>query len=146
MPEWRGDEAVRRAHRLARGDYIYPPETLLGAPARAERLPSGPMMRLSAPLASLVLAVAIAGCGGSSGDKQAELPKQQLIGSKQENRYPAGSPKRALMEYWAALQYKAWAQALSFYDPKLRDYVGSGRIVAALSAGASTYQVSAPNP
>src|SRR4051794_19666282 len=102
------------------------------------------MRLLSAALASLLLAVV--GCGGSNDDKSPELPKQQLIGSKQENRSPAGSPQRALMEYWAALQYKAWAQALSFYDPKLRDYVGSGRVVSALSAQTSAYQISAPNP
>src|SRR4051812_13476308 len=99
-----------------------------------------PMARLSIAVI-LVFAVTLAGCGGGSDDKQAALPRQQLIGPKQENRFPAGSAQRALMQYWAALQYRAWAQALSFFDPKLRDFIGSGRIVKALSAQASAYQV-----
>src|SRR4051794_3207685 len=104
MPESRGDERVRRAHRLARGDFIYPPDALSGPPAVATGYLLAAMRRLSAPIASLIVVLAAAGCGGSSDDQQADLPTQRLIGARQENKYPAGSPQRSLMEYWAALQ------------------------------------------
>lgn len=98
----------------------------------------------------------IASCGG--GDDDAGLSKVQkrsivasapplkevLVTSAQINDQPAGSAQRAFLTYWSDLQYEAWANAASAYDPPLQRALGLDRITEGLKAQAAFYRSARP--
>jgi hypothetical protein len=102
------------------------------------------MVRALAATCLSVLAVFLGACGGSDNTPYSPPPKQHLVGQKEKKGLRPGSPERALMDYWAALQFQAWPQAVGFFDPSLRDFIGASRITQALQARTSTFQISAP--
>lgn len=53
--------------------------------------------------------------------------------------------QRDFLEYWSSLQYQAWAEAVSYYDPSFRDFVGTAEIVGAKKLNAPSYPLIRPS-
>jgi hypothetical protein len=111
--------------------------------------PLSPNRVLASGLACLGVAMAATGCGGGSEEEARELGritvvedagplKEVLYTDEQIDRAPAGSPRRAFLDYRRSLQVQAWRDAIGWLDPAFVDFVGETRLVAA-------YQSQAPH-
>jgi hypothetical protein len=49
-----------------------------------------------------------------------EQARSQLVTAAQIARQPAGSPQRALLEFWREMQYRNVPLAVDYFDPRLR--------------------------
>jgi hypothetical protein len=74
----------------------------------------------SAPMASVLLAVALAvvGCG-SLGALPGRVEQPHVLTTQEVDRYPRDSPARALLEWWRALQFDSPALASRYYEPRV---------------------------
>lgn len=99
---------------------------------------------LSSALAGFVV-VALSACGASSSDSsaQSETPSSLLTASEL-TEYPRGSVKAAFFDYWSNLQYRSWADAAAYYDPQVRDFVGTAAIIGAKKLNSSAYPLLRP--
>jgi hypothetical protein len=96
-------------------------------------------------LLALVLALGLFGCGSSSTeDLQVSEGASGLLKTAEIEKEPAGSVERAFLDYWSNLQYRSWADAATFYDPRFRDFVGTAAIVGAKKLNGSVYPVVKP--
>jgi hypothetical protein len=60
------------------------------------------------------------GCGGFGGDDVTQrVTEPALVSKKQVERQPAGSPQRALLMWWRALQYKNAVEAVGYFSASL---------------------------
>jgi hypothetical protein len=78
-------------------------------------------MRRRALIASSLALLSCAGCGGFGGD---EAPPERVTGpalltDKQIERQPAGSPQRAVFEWWRGLQFKNAVEAAPYFSSSL---------------------------
>jgi len=88
-------------------------------------------------LAGILLLVGPTGCAGDSSNNVAAesivASPLDLIDQKDFAKTKVGSPERAFLRYWSALQHSAWSEALAFYNPRLLDAIGITPFVGALS-------------
>jgi hypothetical protein len=76
-----------------------------------------PMTRRQWPFAAPLLLLALAGCGGFGDDDVTNrVVVQGVVSSQQVDRQPAGSPQRAVLEWWRALQYRNPVEAARYYS------------------------------
>lgn len=94
---------------------------------RYDRLPS--VLRLGLTSTFAVLAVALAGgCGGSSHATSTHAtpavgaPPPNVVSTQQIDAYPAGSPARALLEFWQAIQFSDVESARKLVAPSARQF------------------------
>jgi hypothetical protein len=90
---------------------------------------------LYAFVAGAVIAGGLALLATSGGDDDSQKPetaaasgKPAFISNREQGRYAKNSVERAFLDYWASLQYGAWDDAVTFFDPGLRDFIGSERL------------------
>jgi hypothetical protein len=77
-----------------------------------------------ASAAVVVLALAAAGCGGGSAPpSSAQGAAQQLLRQSDLARYPAGSPARAILEWWRSAQFADAEGYRAAFAPPLRSAV-----------------------
>lgn len=92
-------------------------------------------------ITAIVAALVLAGCGAEA-DEAAKLGRtsvvedaspvpEHLVGPAQIRDLPAGSVRRAFLEYWSRLQLQRWDAAVLMIDPRLRA-VGKAKIASAL--------------
>jgi hypothetical protein len=87
----------------------------------------------------VALAFAVAGCGSSEEGPAANVRQHELVTQSDLARYPAGGVEHTFLEYWSNLQFNSWADVAAYYDPGLRNFVGTSRLIAAKKTGASVY-------
>lgn len=107
-------------------------------------------------LAFSLAAAYLSACGGSSADDEARQLNSASIIAKNEPvrrfmvseqsiaRAPAGSVKRAFLQYWSDLQFQAWRTASQSYAPGLRDAIGDDVLIRALANQGPSYLASKP--
>jgi hypothetical protein len=77
-------------------------------------------MRRSVLIATSLAALACAGCGGFGGGQVNSRTTQPAVLTKQQvDRQPAGSPQRAVFEWWRALQFKNPVEAAGYFSASL---------------------------
>jgi hypothetical protein len=91
------------------------------------------------PIAVVALAFAVGGCGSSEEGPAANVKQHELVTQSAMARYPEGSVERTFLEYWSNLQFNAWADVAAYYDPGLRNFVGTSSLIAAKKTGSSVY-------
>jgi hypothetical protein len=104
--------------------------------------------RLQRTSAVILVAVAVtavgAGCSGNGTDgvssESVIAEPEQLISSADLAKTPAGSPERAFLNYWSALQYSGWSAALASFEPALATAIGVPQLVEALKSGAPYFR------
>lgn len=101
--------------------------------------------RLRTILLVLVLAVFV-GCGqGTEGDRilsgdaaskplaaEDRLIERRLVGDGDTRQAPQGSAQRAFLEYWSAMSYEDWANAMRYFDVRLRRVLDANYLISAL--------------
>jgi hypothetical protein len=75
-------------------------------------------LRFLAPVATLAIAAALAGCG-SLGQLPGRVEQPQVVTAEDIHRYPEGSPVRTVLQWWRALQFGNAELAARYYSPKL---------------------------
>lgn len=93
-------------------------------------------------LVASLLALAASSCGTSE-PSTAQAPNNLLAAAQLKN-YPRGSAERTFLEYWSALQFRAWADVAAYYDPAFRDFVGTTVVIGGKKLEASNYSVLKP--
>lgn len=87
-----------------------------------------------------VLALGLAACGSSSDPPAASATApNNVISQSEADEQPAGSVERAFLEYWSDLQYQSWAEVAAYYEPALRDSVGTAAIIGGKKVNGSSY-------
>jgi hypothetical protein len=77
-------------------------------------------MTRAAAAAALLAVMALGGCGAFGDDPVTERVQQNALLSKHHvERYPAGSPARAFLEWWRAIQYQNAPVAVRYYKRSL---------------------------
>jgi hypothetical protein len=74
--------------------------------------------RLLAPVATLAIAVAVAGCG-SLGQLPGRVEQPHVVTMRDVDRYPEDSPVRPVLLWWRALQFGSADLAARYYSPEL---------------------------
>jgi hypothetical protein len=101
--------------------------------------------RLLLCLATGVLALLAAGCGSSSTSAPAPAAaSENLLSSKEIAKYPPDSVQRSFLNYWSDLQYRSWADAAAYYDPRFRNFVGTASVIGAKKGAASVFPLVKP--
>lgn len=98
---------------------------------------------LGASLTGLLLICVLSACGTSSPPPQQDSGSGVLTESD-FSKHPQGSVQRAFLEFWSDLQYRSWADAVAFYDPGFRAYVGTADVIGAKELNSSIYPVVRP--
>lgn len=101
--------------------------------------PRSTTLRAFALLAAVLASLVLAACGNADSSPSGTDPPSNLITPGAIDRVKAGSVEQAFLEFWSALQFQAWAEAVSFYAPPFRDTVGTGAIISAKKLNASSY-------
>jgi hypothetical protein len=86
--------------------------------------------------AGLILAFASSSSGSSAGPTVA--PDNVVKGSD-FSRYKPASVGRAFLQYWSSLQFQSWPDVVAFYDPRLRDFIGTGSLIGAKKLDATLF-------
>ena len=81
-----------------------------------DRLPTLASSRFLAPVATLTVAAAIAGCG-SLGQLPGRVEQPDVVTRQDIARYPEDSPVRTVLRWWRALQFKSADLAARYYSP-----------------------------
>jgi hypothetical protein len=99
--------------------------------------------RYALPVAlSACFAVVASGCGG---DSSQPLPHTQaLVEPAQISRAGQKSPKGVLLKLWRAVQVGDAASAAGFYDPRVLQAIGFGRVSGSLAQQRSALEVLRP--
>ena len=100
------------------------------------------MLAVAACLAVVVLGGA--GCGGATAESSVSPAGGNLLSNKEIEKFPAGSTERAFMSFWSDLQFQSWAEVARYYDPELRERIGTADLIAAKKLNGSTYQTLKP--
>jgi hypothetical protein len=90
-------------------------------------------------LAALLISFGASACGNSAEGPTSSAPPDNLVSRSEVDGYSEGNVKHAFLEYWSSLQYQAWAEAASYYDPSFRDSVGTAAIIGAKKVNAPSY-------
>jgi hypothetical protein len=112
---------------------------------RVDGVPSNRFLPAPWRPAALALAVALAaafavsGCGNTDAAPDPAASSNNVLSTAQLSRYPAGSPQQAFLAYWSALQFQAWPEVASYYDPRLRALVGTASLIGAKKQNTSTF-------
>lgn len=101
---------------------------------------------LGAALVAALAAMVLSACGSSSTSPSPpnNVQEPSLLSESELSKYPEGSVEQAFYEYWSNLQYQSWAEVASYYDPRLRDYIGTSKVIGAKKLGASSYPLMKP--
>jgi hypothetical protein len=69
-----------------------------------------------------VLALPAAGCGGGGSAPAAQLPgpAQQILSRSDVTKYSAGTPQRALLQWWRDIQYSNLTGYMNGFQPRVR--------------------------
>lgn len=94
-------------------------------------------------MAATTLALTLSSCG--SDESPESFAPNNVISAPELARDPEGSAERAFAEYWSALQFRAWADVAAYYDPALRDFVGTASLIGAKKLEASSYALLKPD-
>jgi hypothetical protein len=77
-------------------------------------------MRRSVLIATAVAALVCAGCGGFGGGQvNSRTTEPAVLTKAQVERQPAGSPQRAVFEWWRAMQFKNPVEAAGYFSASL---------------------------
>lgn len=82
--------------------------------------------------------------GGKSVVGDTKVLRGALVSQRLIERQPTGSPQQALMRFWSSLQYQAWSDAASAYEPGLVAVVGQDKLVEALAHQGSYFRSTRP--
>gem|GEM_PF-3404052 len=115
-----------------------------GGAFRGESRPTW-LRPLVAVLAALLLSFSASACGNSTKGPATSSPPSNIVLRSEVDRYPKGSVQHAFLEYWSSLQYQAWAEAASYYDPSFRDFVGTAAIIGGKKLNAPSYPLLKPS-
>jgi hypothetical protein len=108
------------------------------------QLPAGIRRTSILALVGLALVLGVAACGGGASESTASLPPSNLLRPSEISHYPAGSVQRSFLQFWSDLQFRSWADAVAFYDPRFRKFVGTATVISAKKANASAYPLLKP--
>jgi hypothetical protein len=97
------------------------------------------MLRLQALLGAVLASLAFAACGNATDSPSGTDAPNNLITRAEVDKAGRGSVDQAFLEYWSALQFQAWTEAVSYFDPSFRRFVGSAAIVSAKKLNGATY-------
>jgi len=100
--------------------------------------------------------LAVSSCGSDADDEARELagrsaasevtpPSKTLVSAKDIAATKEDAPERTLLRFWSDAQWRAWSQAVGWYEASMRDYIGTGQIVEALKSQAAFYRASKPD-
>jgi hypothetical protein len=92
-----------------------------------------------------MLTFSVSACGNSAEGPAASVPPDNIVSRSEVDRYPKGDVQHAFLEFWSALQYQAWAEVISYYDPSFRDSVGTVAIIGGKKLNASSYPLIKPS-
>ncbi len=87
--------------------------------------------------AGWVVILGISACGDSS--PETERAPNNLVSQSEADRESPGSVERAFLEYWSDLQYQSWAEVAAYYEPVLRESVGTAAIIGGKKINGSSY-------
>lgn len=48
------------------------------------------------------------------------------------------------MSFWSDLQYQSWAEAVTYYSPAFREFLGTAKLIGAKKVGASLFPLTKP--
>lgn len=82
--------------------------------------------------------------GGKSVVGDTKVLRGALVSQKLIDRQPMRSPLQALMRFWSSLQYQAWSDAASAYEPGLVAVIGQDKLVDALAHQGSYFRSTKP--
>jgi hypothetical protein len=100
-------------------------------------------------------AIAIGACGGNTSRTAEQLgshsiatgvapPTADLITTREVNVTYPSSASRAFLSMWSSLQWQDWTDAISYYSPGLRQYIGSASLIQALEFNAVRFRTAKP--
>jgi len=97
-------------------------------------------------LLTIAMVASLAGCGSSSTPVRppSSSAEDQLLTATEIRKQPAGSVERSFLSYWSDLQYRSWAEAAAYYDPRFRAFVGTADVIAAKKLNSSLYALVKP--
>ena len=101
---------------------------------------SGPAIVLIA----LLVALGLSSCGSSTSGSAPSAEPNNLLSQSELTHYPAGSVQQAFLNFWSDLQFRSWADAVSFYDPAFREFVGTATIVGGKKINGTSYPLLKP--
>jgi hypothetical protein len=98
-----------------------------------------------AGMAATAVALLLAGCGGSTDEAAQKLAsrsvvdvapplRKTLVSQREIDASPPGSPRRDFLQYWSLLQYQAWPEATSLFEPGLLRTIGVVHLVQVFTA------------
>lgn len=109
---------------------------------RGRSRPTG--LRSAALLAATAATLTLAACGNVAEGPTPSDPPGNLVSTAEVRKAPAGGVRHAFLEYWSALQFQAWSEAVSYYDPSFRRSIGTASIIAAKKLNAPSYPLLKP--
>jgi hypothetical protein len=83
-----------------------------------------------------MVAFAISSCGSTS---STEAPPTQLIKQSELSHYKKGGVERVFLNYWSSLQFQDWPEVATYYDPKLRNFIGTATLIGAKKLNALSF-------
>jgi hypothetical protein len=86
----------------------------------------------------------VAGCGSASTSAPTPTGTDNLLTAAEISKRPAGSVERSFLSYWSSLQYRSWADAAAYYDPRFREFIGTAAVIGAKKVNSSVYPVLKP--
>jgi hypothetical protein len=96
-------------------------------------------------LAALLISLGASACGNSAEGPPSSASPNNLVSRSEVDGNPKGSVEHAFLEFWSSLQYQAWAEAASYYDPSFRNFVGTASIVGAKKVNAPSFPLLKPS-
>jgi hypothetical protein len=112
--------------------------------------------RLLTAFATAGCAIVIVACGGTANKNVASQlsehsiaprvapPVATVVTGREIAAAPSGSPQRAFLSMWSALQWQSWADAISNYQAGLITQIGQVKLVQALEFNAALYRTTKP--
>jgi len=70
--------------------------------------------------------------GDNGGQEEDAVGGSAIITRSEIGSYPKSSVQRAFLRYWSSLQFGAWPEAISAFEPGLADFIGRDRLTEAL--------------
>jgi hypothetical protein len=95
-------------------------------------------------LGALIAALIFSACGSSSSESAASAEPNNLLAPSELTHFPPGSVQRAFLNFWSDLQFQSWADAVAYYDPGFRDFVGTAAVIGAKKLNGSNYPLLKP--
>jgi hypothetical protein len=97
------------------------------------------ILRTCALLAAILTVLALEACGNAATGPEGSNPPNNLITRAEVDKAKRGGVEQAFLEYWSALQFQAWTEAASYFDPAFRRFVGTASIIDAKRINAPSY-------